>query len=182
MRTISQRCSWLLAIDFDLLQPHTRSEPLPFWFKLLVLVLSLTAAAMAKKPKKKCSRPRCRNDAASPRAKICTACFKKNASFASLKRKAFRGGGNRGAAGVQGNRGNTTTGQKKKMAGKRSALRRSTEMWLVVKKRVGRDPFKRQDLGDPRCTDEAAREFSFRIERSWWPHRWPMSYYRLFRH
>ena len=63
---------------------------------------------MAKKAQKKCSRPRCRNDAASPRAKFCTACFKKNASSANLKRKAFRGGGvpgNRGGGGVHGNRG-----------------------------------------------------------------------------
>jgi len=100
---------------------------------------------MAKKAKRKCSRPGCRNDAASPRAKFCTACFKKNASFASSQRKACRGGGNSSGKGVHGNSGNssgkgvhgnsgnTTTGQKKTLAGKRSALRRSTKMLLVVK-------------------------------------------------
>ena len=36
---------------------------------------------------KKCSKPRCSNDAASPRAELCTACFKKNAKSANLKRK-----------------------------------------------------------------------------------------------
>ena len=82
---------------------------------------------MAKKVKKKCNKLGCRKDAASPRAKFCTACFKKNASSASLQRKAFRGGG------VPGNKGNTTTGQKKKSAGKRRALRRSTKKLLVVK-------------------------------------------------
>ena len=114
-------------------------------FKLLVLVLSLPGAAMAKKAKRKCSRPGCRNDAASPRAKFCTACFKKNASFASSQRKACRGGGNSSGKGVHGNSGNssgkgvhgnsgnTTTGQKKTLAGKRSALRRSTKMLLVMK-------------------------------------------------
>ena len=82
---------------------------------------------MAKKVKKKCNKLGCRKHAASPRAKFCTACFKKNASSANLQRKAFRGGG------VPGNKGNTTTGQKKKSAGERSALRRSTKKLLVVK-------------------------------------------------
>ena len=81
---------------------------------------------------KKCCRPRCRNDAASPLAKFCTECFKTNASCASSKRKVF-GGNTTNARGVLGNKGNTTTGQKKKLAGKRSALRRSTKMLLVVK-------------------------------------------------
>ena len=93
------------------------------------------------KASNKCSRPRCRNDAASRRAKFCTECFKTNASCASSKRKVFGGNtttargkgvlGNRGNAsgkGTLGNKGNTTTGEKKKKAGKRSALRRSTEM------------------------------------------------------
>ena len=92
------------------------------------------------KASNKCSRPRCRNDAASRRAKFCTECFKTNASCASSKRKVFGGNtttargkgvlGNRGNAsgkGTLGNKGNTTTGQKKKEAGKRSALRRSTK-------------------------------------------------------
>ena len=98
------------------------------------------------KASNKCSKPRCRNDAASRRAKFCTECFKTNASCASSKRKVFGGNtttargkgvlGNRGNAsgkGTLGNKGNTTTGQKKKKAGKRSALRRSTKMLLIVK-------------------------------------------------
>ena len=98
------------------------------------------------KASNKCSRPRCRNDAASRRAKFCTECFKANASCASSKRKVFGGNtttargkgvlGNRGNAsgkGALGNKGNTTTGQKKKKAGKRSALRRSTKMLLIVR-------------------------------------------------
>ena len=111
------------------------------------------------KATKKCSMPRCRNDAASHRAKFCTGCFKKNASAASLKRKVYGGNssakgkgffGNSGNSsakgvfgnsgntsakgkGVFGNSGNTTTGQKKKLASERSALRRSTKKVLVVK-------------------------------------------------
>ena len=81
------------------------------------------------KASKKCSRPRCTNDAVSTRSKFCTACFKKNASLASSKRKVFGGGG------VLGNSGNTTTGKKKKRAGKRSGVRRSAKRALVVKKR-----------------------------------------------
>ena len=97
------------------------------------------------KASKKCSKPRCTNDAVSTRLKFCTACFKKNASLASSKRKIFSGNtsgkgvlGNRGntsAKGVLGNRGNTTTGRKKKRAGKRSGVRRSAKRALVVKKR-----------------------------------------------
>ena len=108
--------------------------------KFLVPVLSLPGAAMSKKTKKKCSRPGCGKDAASPRAKFCMACFKTNASLASAQRKSFRGGGgggvpgNRGnSKGAPGNRGNTTAGRKKMLAGKRSALRRSTKLVLVVK-------------------------------------------------
>ena len=41
--------------------------------------------------------------------------------------------GNSSAKGLMGNSGNTNSGQKKKFAGKRSALRRSTKMLLVVK-------------------------------------------------
>jgi len=108
---------------------------------------------------KKCSSPRCTNDAASTRSKFCTACFKKNASLASSKRKVFGGGGVLGNSGntttargkgvlgnggnttttrgkgVLGNGGNTTTGRKKKRAGKRSGVRRSAKRALVVKKR-----------------------------------------------
>ena len=86
------------------------------------------------KASNKCSKPRCRNDAASRRAKFCTECFRTSASCANSKRKVF--GGNTTTArgkGVLGNKGNTTTGQKKKKAGKRSALRRSTKMLLIVK-------------------------------------------------
>ena len=96
----------------------------------------MPVAAMVKtkaKASKKCSRPRCTNDAVSTRAKFCTACFKKNASLASSKRKVF--GGNTSGKGVLGNGGNTTTGRKKKRAGKRSGVRRSAKRALVVKKR-----------------------------------------------
>ena len=120
--------------------------------KVLVPVLSLPGAALSTKTKMPCSMPGCRKDAASPRAKFCMTCFKTNASLASAQRKAFRGGGgggvpgnrgnskgapgnrgNSGAQGAPGNRGNTTAGRKKKLAGKRSALRRSTKLLLVVK-------------------------------------------------
>ena len=151
--------------------------------------MSLPGAAMSKKTKKKCSRPGCRKDAASPRAKFCMTCFKTNASLASAPRKAFRGGGgggvpgNRGnSKGAPGNRGNTTAGRKKKLAGKRSALRRSTKLSLVVK-----NPWldlilpKKEDVGDPRCADEATRQDPPRLERSGWSHRWPMSHHRLLR-
>ena len=157
--------------------------------------------SMSKKTKKKCSRPGCGKDAASPRAKFCMACFKTNASLASAQRKAFRGGGgggvpgnrgnskgapgnrgNSGAQGAPGNRGNTTAGRKKKLAGKRSALRRSTKLLLVVK-----NPWldlilaKKKDVGDPRCADEATRQDPPRLERSGWSHRWPMSHHPLLR-
>ena len=87
---------------------------------------SLPVAAMVKtkaKASKKCSMPHCTNDAASTRAKFCTACFKNNASLASSKRKVFGGGG-----GVLGNR------------GKRSVVRRSAKRALVAckPKRRGR--------------------------------------------
>ena len=118
--------------------------------KVLVPVLSLPGAALSTKTKMPCSMPGCRKDAASPRAKFCMTCFKTNASLANARRKAFRGGGgvpgnrgnskgapgnrvNSGAQGAPGNRGNTTAGRKKKLAGKRSALRRSTKLVLVVK-------------------------------------------------
>ena len=109
------------------------------------------------KASNKCSKPHCRNDAASRRAKFCTDCFRTNASCANSKRKVFGGNtttargkgvlGNKGntrGKGVLGNKGNTTnnkgnmtTGPKKRQAGKkggkRSALRRSTKMLLIVK-------------------------------------------------
>ena len=84
-------------------------------------------------------------------------CFKTNASFASAQRKALRGGGgvlgnrgnsggrgvpgnrgNSGGQGAPGNRGNTTAGRKKKLAGKRSALRRSAKLLLVEDERGDR--------------------------------------------
>ena len=65
--------------------------------------------------------PRCKNDAASPRARFCAGCFKKNASSASLKRKVYGGG-------------NTVTGRQKKSAGARSGVKRSAKFALVVKK------------------------------------------------
>ena len=85
-------------------------------------------AAKAKAKVKKCSKPRCRNNAASLRAKFCIGCFKANARCTGAKT-----GGNSGAKGVIGNSGNTNSGQQKKFAGKRSALRRSTKMLLAVK-------------------------------------------------
>ena len=109
------------------------------------------------KASNKCSKPHCRNDAASRRAKLCTDCFRTSASYASSKRKVFGGNtttargkgvlGNKGntrGKGVLGNKGNTTnnkgnmtTGPKKRQAGKqggkRSALRRSAKMLLIVK-------------------------------------------------
>ena len=59
-------------------------------------------AAKAKAKVKKCSKPRCRNNAASPRAKFCIGCFKDNARCTGAR---STGGGNRGAKGVIGNRG-----------------------------------------------------------------------------
>ena len=94
-------------------------------------------AAKAKAKVKKCSKPRCRNNAASPRAKFCIGCFKDNARCTGA-----RTGGNSGAKGLMGNRGNTNSGQKKKFAGKMSALRRSTKMLLLVK-----DPWYNQGVG-----------------------------------
>ena len=102
------------------------------------------------KASNKCSKPRCRNDAASRRAKFCTECFRTSASCANSKRKVFGGNtttargkgvlGNKGntrGKGALGNKGNMTTGQKKRQAGKkggkRSALRRSAKMLLIVK-------------------------------------------------
>ena len=111
------------------------------------------------KASKKCGGHRCTNDGISTRSKFCTACFKKNASLASSKRKVFGGGGVLGNSGntttargkgvlgnggntttargkgILGNGGNTTTGRKKKRAGKRSGVRRSAKRALVVKKR-----------------------------------------------
>ena len=124
-------------------------------------------AAKAKAKVKKCSKPRCRNNAASPRAKFCIGCFKDNARCTGAR---STGGGNSGAKGVignsgnssakgvignrgnssakgvkgncgnssakglMGNRGNTNSGKKKKFAGKRSALLRSTKTLLLVMK------------------------------------------------
>ena len=93
----------------------------------------MKTAKIKTKAKKTCSMSHCSNDTTSPRAKFCAGCFKTNALSASLKRKVYGGGGNRSAKGVLGNGGNIATGQKKKLAGKRSALRRSAKMLLVVK-------------------------------------------------
>ena len=103
------------------------------------------------KAAKECSRPRCKDDAASPRANFCIECFTKNAALASSKRKVRGGntttkrakgvlgnGGNtttRRGEGVLGNSGNTMTGRKKKAAGKRCGVRRSAKRALVLKKR-----------------------------------------------
>ena len=57
-------------------------------------------AAKAKAKVKQCSKPRCRNNAASPRAKFCIGCFKDNARCTGA-----RTGGNSSAKGVIGNSG-----------------------------------------------------------------------------
>ena len=62
-------------------------------------------AAKAKAKVKKCSKPRCRNNAASPRAKFCIGCFKENARRTGAR---STGGGNSGAKGVIGNSGNSS--------------------------------------------------------------------------
>ena len=66
-------------------------------------------AALANKLRKgkvqKCSKPHCRNDAASPRAKFCLGCFKDNARCTGAR---STGGGNSGAKGVIGNSGNSS--------------------------------------------------------------------------
>ena len=59
-------------------------------------------AAKAKAKVKKCSKPRCRNNAASPRAKFCIGCFKDNARCSGAR---STGGGNSSAKGVIGNSG-----------------------------------------------------------------------------
>ena len=78
-----------------------------------------------------------------PSGKIMYWMLQKNAMSSSFKRKVHSGNssakgvignsGNSSAKGVIGNSGNTTSGKKKTLAGKRSALRRSTKMLLVVK-------------------------------------------------
>ena len=45
-----------------------------------------TAKDAKKMKAKKCSKPRCRNSAASPRAKFCIGCFKKNARITGARR------------------------------------------------------------------------------------------------
>ena len=64
-------------------------------------------AAKAKAKVKKCSKPRCRNNAASPRAKFCIGCFKDNARCTGA-----RSTGNSGAKGVIGNSGGGNSGGK----------------------------------------------------------------------
>ena len=122
-------------------------------------------AAKAKAKVKKCSKPRCRNNAASPRAKFCIGCFKDNARCSGARTggnsgakgvignsgnssakgvignrgnssaKGVKGNsGNRSAKGLMGNRGNTNSGKKKKFAGKRGALLRTTKTLLLVMK------------------------------------------------
>ena len=75
-------------------------------------------AAKAKAKVKQCSKPRCRNNAASPRAKFCTGCFKDNARCTGALTS-----GNKGAKGGW-NKGNCTTGEKKRWAGLKSAERK----------------------------------------------------------
>ena len=85
-------------------------------------------AAKAKAKVKKCSKPSCWNNAASPRAKFCIGCFKDNARCTGA-----RTGGNSGAKGVIGNSGNTNTGEEKRFAGMKSAERRYTKKLLQEK-------------------------------------------------
>ena len=86
---------------------------------------SVALHLMAKAPKteakavKKCSMPRCKEDAASTRAAFCTSCFKKNAASANIKRKVRKG--------------NSNKGHQKRAAGKRSGLKRATKDLLLVK-------------------------------------------------
>jgi hypothetical protein len=124
---------------------------------------SRKAASKAALKAKKCQNfKRCGRKAKSSRAKFCLPCFKENgAAKARIGGGNSRGNpgnagnsqgkgipynagnsqgkgnpgnaGNSQGKGVTGNSGNATTGQKKKLAGKRSALRRSTKMLLVVK-------------------------------------------------
>ena len=103
----------------------------------------------------KCCKPRCPNEAVSLRARFCVGCLKAKAKVASLNRLVYGGNpsakgqlgnsgnrnakghpansGNSNAKGIVGNRGNTRVGSTKKRAAKRSALRRSSKMVLVVK-------------------------------------------------
>ena len=76
-------------------------------------------AAKAKAKVKRCSNPRCRHKPASPRAKFCMGCFKENARNAGTW-----SGGNKGAGGFVGNKGNRSTGEAKRFAGLKSAERR----------------------------------------------------------
>ena len=76
-------------------------------------------AAKAKAKVKKCSKPRCRNNAASPRAKFCIGCFKDTARCTGARTR-----GNSGAKGVVENKGNRSTGDAKRFAGLKSAERR----------------------------------------------------------
>ena len=124
-----------------------------------------STAAKAKAMVKKCIKPRCWNNAVSPRAKFCIGCFKDNARCTGARTGGNSGAkgvignsgnssakgviGNRGnssakgvkgnsgnssAKGLMGNRGNTNSGKKKKFAGKRGALLRSTKTLLLVMK------------------------------------------------
>ena len=69
-------------------------------------------AAKAKAKVKKCSKPRCRNNAASPRAKFCIGCFKDNARCTGARSTGAKGvignSGNSSAKGVIGNSGNSS--------------------------------------------------------------------------
>ena len=88
---------------------------------------------------KKCQNfKRCGRKAKSSRAKFCLQCFKKSAAAKGGIGSGNSQGnpdnaGNSQGKGITGDSGNTTTGQKKKLAGKRNALRRSTNTLLVVK-------------------------------------------------
>ena len=86
---------------------------------------------------KKCQNfRRCGQNAKSSRAKFCQSCFKENAAVKARSGNGnlFGNPGNAGnSQGNPGNAGNAICGLPKRSAARRSALRRSTKMLLVMK-------------------------------------------------
>ena len=76
----------------------------------------------------------CNRKPASMEAKFCRRCVILNASVAGCKGGGVKGNkGNKGGHGVTGNMGNINKGTKKKVAGKRSGLKRATKDLLLIK-------------------------------------------------
>ncbi len=75
-------------------------------------------------------RETCGRKVQSARSKLCSVCFQELAAVSGS-----RSTGNTHATGIPGNAGNETKGRRKKRAGKRSGLKRSSKVALVVKKR-----------------------------------------------